>query len=91
MEQYRKSIQQKDTTRDSNAQCSVDLRADHSSLSERDPLSITAADIHESVSSMKRWAAPGPDIIHAYWLKKLIYTKSLLMTAGTCNFHYYYK
>lgn len=35
------------------------------------PVSIIVADIQEKVSGIKSWTAPGPDLSHAYWLKKL--------------------
>ncbi|XP_076733794.1 uncharacterized protein LOC143414044 [Maylandia zebra] len=70
-EQYWKSIWEKDATHNGNAQWLVDLRADHSDLPEQGPVTITVADIQERVSSMKSWTAPGPDMVHAYWLKKL--------------------
>uniref|UniRef100_A0A669EZW7 Reverse transcriptase domain-containing protein n=1 Tax=Oreochromis niloticus TaxID=8128 RepID=A0A669EZW7_ORENI len=70
-EQYWKSIWENDATHNGNAQWLVDLRADHSDLPEQGPVTITVADIQERVSSMKSWTAPGPDMVHAYWLKKL--------------------
>ncbi|KAL4008504.1 hypothetical protein ACER0C_002356 [Sarotherodon galilaeus] len=70
-EQYWKSIWEKDATQNGNAQWLVDLRADHSDLPEQGPVTITVADIQERVSNMKSWTAPGPDMVHAYWLKKL--------------------
>ncbi|XP_025766930.1 uncharacterized protein LOC112848110 [Oreochromis niloticus] len=48
-----------------------EIQADHSDLPEQGPVTITVADIQERVSSMKSWTAPGPDMVHTYWLKKL--------------------
>uniref|UniRef100_A0A3B3HW39 Reverse transcriptase domain-containing protein n=1 Tax=Oryzias latipes TaxID=8090 RepID=A0A3B3HW39_ORYLA len=70
-EQYWKSIWEKETAHNSNAQWLVSLREEHSNLPEQNPVTITVADIQERVSGMKNWTAPGPDMIHAYWLKKL--------------------
>ena len=49
----------------------MDLRADQSNLPEQEPVTITMADTQKRVSGMKSWTAPGPDMIHSYWLKKL--------------------
>lgn len=45
-----------------------DLRTDQGNLPEQ-PVTITEADVQEKVSRMKSWA--GPELSHAYWLKKL--------------------
>lgn len=70
-DKYWKSIWEKDATHNSNARWLLDLRADHSNLPEQGPITITVADVQESVSSMKSWTAPDPNMVHAYWLKKL--------------------
>lgn len=44
----------------------VDLRTD-SSIPEQEPVTITASDTQESLSGMKSWMAPGPDMF--YWLE----------------------
>lgn len=49
----------------------MELRADHSNFSEQAPVNITIADIQERVPNMKSWTAPGPDMIHTYWVKNL--------------------
>ena len=49
----------------------MDPRADHSDLPEQEAVTIRVTDIQERVSSTKSWTAPGPDMIHTYWLKKL--------------------
>lgn len=59
----------KDATHNKKGQLLVDLRAKHSNFPEQDPLTIKVAEIHEKVSSMKSWTAPGSDMIHTYWLK----------------------
>ncbi|XP_055361305.1 uncharacterized protein LOC129603548 [Betta splendens] len=70
-EQYWKGIWEREASHNSDAQWLVDLREDHSNLPEQNPVTITVADIQHRVSGMKNWTAPGPDMIHAYWLKKL--------------------
>ncbi|KAI3368084.1 hypothetical protein L3Q82_026902, partial [Scortum barcoo] len=62
---------EKEASQNINTHWLVDLRADHSNLPEQEPVTITAADIQEKVSSMKSWTAPGPDMTHTYWLRKL--------------------
>ena len=47
------------------------LRDDHSHFPEQEQLTITVVDIQERVSDVKSWTAPGLDMIHTYWLKKL--------------------
>ncbi len=66
-EQYWKNIWEKEASHNTNAQWLEDLRTDHSNLPEQEP----TADIQERVAGMKSWTAPGPDMIHTYWLKKL--------------------
>jgi len=39
-------------------------------LDRQQPVTITECDIRRRVTRMKNWTAPGPDMIHAYWLKK---------------------
>ena len=34
-------------------------------------MAISEKNLRLRVTLMKNWTAPGPDIIHAYWLKKL--------------------
>lgn len=70
-ERYWKGIWEREASHNTDAQWLVDLREDHSNLPEQNPVTITVADIQGRVSGMKNWTAPGPDMIHAYWLKKL--------------------
>ncbi|XP_055364306.1 uncharacterized protein LOC129604011 [Betta splendens] len=70
-EQYWKGIWEREASHNSDAQWLVDLREDHSNLPEQNAVTITVADIQQRVSGMKNWTAPGPDMIHTYWLKKL--------------------
>ncbi len=70
-EKYWKNIWEREASHNTDAQWLVDLRADHSNLPEQEPVTISMADIQERVSKMKSWTAPGPDMIHTYWLKKL--------------------
>ncbi len=46
-EQCRKNLWEKEATQNTNAQWLFDLRADHSNLSEQDPVTIMMADIQE--------------------------------------------
>ena len=48
-----------------------DLRADHRNLPELKAVTITVADVQHRIKNMKSWTAPGPDMIHTYWLKHL--------------------
>uniref|UniRef100_A0A7N8XHF5 Reverse transcriptase domain-containing protein n=1 Tax=Mastacembelus armatus TaxID=205130 RepID=A0A7N8XHF5_9TELE len=70
-ERYWKNIWEREASHNTSAQWLADLRADHSNLPEQEPVTIATADIRERVSNMKNWTAPGPDMIHTYWLKKL--------------------
>ena len=47
------------------------MRADHRNLPEQKPVTITVADVQQRIKNMKTWTAPGPDMIHTYWLKHL--------------------
>lgn len=66
MEQYWKSISEKEATHNGNAQWLVDLRVDHRNLREKGPVTITVAEIQERVSSMKSGTVLSPHMIHAY-------------------------
>uniref|UniRef100_A0A3B5PPD0 Reverse transcriptase domain-containing protein n=1 Tax=Xiphophorus maculatus TaxID=8083 RepID=A0A3B5PPD0_XIPMA len=70
-EQYWKGIWEREASHNSNAQWLISLREDHNNLPEQALVTITVTDVQERVSGMKNWTAPGPDMIHAYWLKKL--------------------
>ena len=70
-EQFWKGIWEREASHNRDAQWLVDLREDHSKQPEQNPVTITVTDIQERVSDMKNWKAPGPDMIQAYWLKKL--------------------
>ena len=65
-----KGIWEKEASYNPYAQLLLDLRKDQSNLPEQDPVNLTMADIQERVSR-KSGTAPGPDMIHSYWLKKL--------------------
>lgn len=54
-----KYIWEKEASHNTNAQWLVDLRADHNNLPEQESVTITMADIQDSVQ-LKGWAAPGP-------------------------------
>ena len=47
------------------------MRANHRNLPEQKPVTITVADVQQQMKNMKSWTAPGPDMIHTYWLKHL--------------------
>lgn len=52
-------------------EASYNLRKDHSNIPEQEPVIITVANVKKKVLKMRRWAAPGPDMIHTSWLKML--------------------
>ena len=79
-EQYWKSIWEKDATHNGDAQWLKDLKAQHCDIPEQMPVTVTAEDIRQRVDQMRSWAAPGPDMIHAFWLKKLTALHSRLAT-----------
>lgn len=70
-------MREKEASHNTDAQWLVDLRVDHSNLPEQEPVTITMADIQESVSCMKSWTALSLDI-HSYWLMKLTATDERL-------------
>ena len=79
-EKYWKSIWEKDATHNGDAQWLKDLKAQHCEIPEQTPVTVTAEDIRQRVNQMRSWAAPGPDMIHAFWLKKLTALHSRLAT-----------
>ena len=79
-EQYWKNIWEKDATHNADAQWLKDLKAQHSDIPEQTPVTVTTEDIQHRANRMRSWAAPGPDMIHAYWLKKLTALHSRLAT-----------
>ncbi|XP_051919952.1 uncharacterized protein LOC127599769 [Hippocampus zosterae] len=70
-ERYWEGIWEKEVAHNSSARWLVTLREEHSNIPEQNPVTITVADIQERISDMKNWTAPGPDMVHTYWLKKL--------------------
>ena len=74
MEQYWKSVWEKEATHNTNIQLLVDLQTEYSNLPDQDP------DIKKIMSKMKSWTAPGPDMIHTYSLKKLTALHECLVT-----------
>lgn len=60
LEQCWKTIWKKDITHN---MWLVELRADHSNLPEKDPVTIIVIDIQNRISSMESWTAPGMDMI----------------------------
>ena len=51
----------------------AELKADHqASVIRQQPVAISEEeDLRLTVTRMKNWTTPGPDMIHAYWLKTL--------------------
>ena len=46
------------------------------------PMTKSEEDLRLRVMQIKNWTAPGPDMIHAYWLKKLTSIQKSLSTEG---------
>jgi hypothetical protein len=71
-EQFWKGIWEKEVVHNKQAQWLAKLKTDHQlRLSSQQPVTITKCDIGRRVKRMKNWTAPGHDMIHAFWLKKL--------------------
>ena len=70
MEQYWKSIWEKEASHNTSAPWLVALRADHSNIPEQEPLTITVAEIQERVTSMNSWTAPGTHLYDTHLLAK---------------------
>ena len=71
IEEYWKSIWEKEGSRNTNAQGLTDLSNDHSNLQEQHPINIRVADIQERVSRIKTWTAQNPDMIHSNCLRTI--------------------
>lgn len=69
-ELYWKNIWERDTKHNEKAQWLNELRR-NTQRPEQQPVTIDEDDLCQRVKRMKNWTAPGPDMIHAYWLKKL--------------------
>ena len=71
-EMFWKGIWEKDTSHNNKAKWIAELKADHQALViQQQPVTISEEDLRLRVILMKNWTASGPDMIHAYWLKKL--------------------
>ena len=71
-EMFWKGIWEKDASHNDKAKWIAELKADHqASVIQQQPVTISEEDLRLRVIRMKNWTAPGPDMIHAYWLKKL--------------------
>ena len=65
------------------AQWIAGLKADHqASVHQQPQVTISEDDLRRRVNRMKNWTAPGPDMIHTYWLKKVNITSQ---KAGLSN------
>ena len=70
-EQFWNGIWGKEAAHNSQARWLEELKQDwHPRLSQQQPVTITECDLCRRLTRMKNWTAPGPDMIHAYWLKK---------------------
>ena len=50
----------------------AELKADHQAyVIQQQPMTISEENLKLRVTRMKNWTAPGPDMIHATWLKSL--------------------
>ena len=70
-ETFWKNIWENQVTHNTNADWLKDLEQDYSQDQEQENIRITEKDLKERVRKMKSWRAPGPDMVHGYWLKKL--------------------
>ena len=70
-ERFWKDIWEKEATHNTTAEWLKELQRDHQQQPEQEPITITGTDLGQRLQRMKSWTAPGPDMIHAYWLKKL--------------------
>ena len=66
-----KNIWEKEISHNKNAKWLKDLEDQHQNNQPQEEVHITEQDVQGKVRHMKNWKAPGPDMIHAYWLKKL--------------------
>ena len=80
-EWYWRTIWEDEKRHNFNAQWLQDLRANYRNLPEQKPVTITVADVQQQIKNMKSWTAPGPDMIHTYWLNGT--TKWLASCTGT--------
>ena len=71
-EMFWKGIWEKEASHNEQAQWIAGLKADHqTSVHQQPQVTISEDDLRRRVNRMKNWTAPGPDMIHTYWLKKL--------------------
>ena len=71
-EMFWKGIWEKDASHNDKAKWIAELKADHqASVIQQQSVTISEEDLRLRVIRMKNWTAPGPDMIYAYWLKKL--------------------
>jgi hypothetical protein len=45
--------------------------SDHENIPPMAPSSITIEQVKSKLSSMSNWKAPGPDMVHKYWIKEI--------------------
>ncbi|XP_067949697.1 uncharacterized protein [Watersipora subatra] len=65
-----KDIWEKETTHNTTANWLKRLKESHQNTVAQQGLTISKVDIKCRVQHMKNWAAPGHDMIQAFWLKK---------------------
>ena len=67
-----KGIWEKDASHNNKAKWIAELKAVHqASVIQQQLVTISEEGLKLRVVRIKNWTAPGPDIIYAYWLKKL--------------------
>ena len=70
-EMFWKAIWEKDARHNDKAEWLRQLKNHHAGSQQQERLTISEEDLRSRVKRMKNWTAPGPDMIHAIWLKKL--------------------
>ena len=75
-ETFWKNIWENQVKHNTNADWLKDLEQDYSQDQVQENIRITekGPKKKERVRKMKSWRAPGPDMVHGYWLKKLTAT-----------------
>ena len=67
-----KGIWEKDASHNNKPKWIAELKADHqASVTQQQLVTISEEDLRLRVTRIKNWTAPEPDMIHAYWLKRL--------------------
>ena len=71
-EMFWKNIWEKETTHNNQADWLEKLKKEHNTkITPQENIIITEQDLKYKTRQMKNWRAPGPDMLHAFWLKQL--------------------